>query len=243
MDVRALDNVMLDRIRHLGLPCRDEHNPYVILSVYGDGVRASPRWSAKVYKNQKGQLKLVTNDYATLEQLLSGKTPERENIIKVDDAGWGFPLGGVMLGATDGTHVETGLVDVQFFQDGMFRQRAYLHEAARVTRTLVGRLGKPGDSTVEICTGYVNSESKNLLRREGYDVIVTEITGLLQDELEKRFKEYIESLGYHAYFDPKETRDPATAFNKVIKWIDQDPAARMKIAKTGWKFFQERGEK
>jgi hypothetical protein len=57
--------------------------------------------------------------------------------------------------------------------------------------------------------------------------------------LEERFKEYIVSLGYREYFDPKETRDPASAFDKVIKWIRENPDARMKIAKTGWKYFRQ----
>jgi hypothetical protein len=240
MDVRAIDESTLESIRRLSLPLTAERNPYLVLGVRGDGVRASPRWTARVYRNQKGQLKLVTNDYATLEQMLSGKSPEREKVIRVDDAGWGFPLGGVMIGATDGTRVETGIVGVEYFQDGPFGQRAYLDEAAQVTRALVERLGSPREAIVEICTGYVNSGSRELLRRAGYPVVVTEITGLLQHELERRFREYIESLGYHGYFDPKETQDPAAAFKRVIRWIEEDPENRLKIAKTGWKYFRER---
>ncbi len=240
MDVRPIDEATLRAIEGLELPRRTEASPYVALSVYGDGVRVTPRWAARVYRNAKGQLKLVTTDYHTLEQLLSGKAPSMEKVIKVDDAGWGFPLGGVMIGAEADQHIETGMVDVRFFQGKPFELHAYLEEAARVTLALVEKLGgRPSDTLVEICTGYVNSRSKEVLREAGYEVKVTEITGLLQHGLEERFKEYVESLGYREYFDPKETRDPASAFNKVIKWICEDPDARMKIAKTGWKYFRQ----
>jgi hypothetical protein len=84
----------------------------------------------------------------------------------------------------------------------------------------------------------VNSKSKETLRDADFEVKVTEITGYLQHELERRFKEYAESLGYQAYFDPKETSDPASGFRKVIRWIMEDPGRRLKIAKTGWKYFK-----
>jgi hypothetical protein len=240
MDVMPIDQTTLRAIESLGLPWRKEANSYVVLSVYGDGVRVTPKWTARVYRNEKGQLKLVTTDYHTLERLLSGEPHAREKVIKVDDAGWGFPLGGVMIGAEADGRIETGIVDVRFFQDGPFESHAYLDEAARVTLELVRRLGGRADDTlVEICTGYVNSRSKDALRKAGFEVEVTEITGLLQHDLERRFKEYIESLGYHSYFDPKEARDPASSFKKVIRWVMEDPEDRMRIAKTGWKYFKQ----
>jgi hypothetical protein len=240
MDVKVIDAGVLQAIGRLGLPRRREASPYIVLSVYGDDIRVSSRWTARVYRNAEGRLKLVTTDYHTLEQLLSGRVSARENIIKVDDAGWGFPLGGVMIGAEQNGHMETGIVDVRFFQGELFRKHAYLEEAARVTLELVRKLGgRPDDTLVEICTGYVNSKSKEALRDAGFEVKVTEITGYLQHELERRFREYVESLGYHAYFDPKETRDPASGFRKVINWIMEDPGHRLKIAKTGWKYFEK----
>lgn len=237
MDVRAIDSETFKLIADLGLPRRGQRNPYVILSVQGDGKRLPSSWVATVYRNSKGDLKLVTTDYAALTKLLPA---DLRKTVQVDDAGWGFPLGGVMIGATDGRRIETGLIETRFFQGDLFRAHAYLGEAARITAELLKHLGgKPGETTVEICSGYVNSKSRELLQKEGYDVRVTEITGLLQTELEKRFKEYVESLGYHGYYDPKETASPASAFDKVIRWIDEKPEERMRIAKTGWKYFRK----
>lgn len=240
MDTRPIDSETYKMLESLGLPRRDQPNPYVVLSVRGDGARAPESWNATVYRNNKGQLKLVTTDFAVLQKLLPG---EQKHTIQVDDSGWGFPLGGVMIGATDGTKVETGLIGTRYFQGELFTSHAYLSEAARITLELVKRLGgRPGETRVEICSGYVNSRSKDALEKEGYEVKVTEITGLLQDQLEQRYKEYAQSLGYPAYYDPKETRSPAMAFKEVIKWIDLDPESRLKIAKTGWKYFHSRGK-
>lgn len=240
MDIKLIDTDMLEKIRELKLPRREERSPYVVLSVYGDGTRASPKWNAKVYRDSKGRLKLVTVDLKTLEDMISGSVPpSRKNIIRVDDAGWGFPLGGVMIGATDEKRVEVGLIGVEYFQGERFRTHDYLYEAARITRDLVRRFGaSPEDTIVEICTGYVNTKSREALRRDGYDVRVIEVKGLLQHELEKKFKEYIASLGYTAYFDPKEAHDAGSRFEEVIRWIKEKPSERLKLAKTGWEYFK-----
>ncbi|MCD1294596.1 hypothetical protein CUJ83_06215 [Methanocella sp. CWC-04] len=240
MDIKIIDRKTLEKIKSLKLPERKESSPYVVLHVYGDGIRASPKWNAKVYMNSKGELKLVTVDLSTLEDMLSGGMGrQKEKVLKVDDAGWGFPLGGVMIGVTDEARVETGIVEVKYFQGERFESKDYLYETARVTKELVSRFNaSPENTRIEICTGYVNTMSRTALREEGYDVTVVEIKGLLQDELEKRFKEYVKSLGYKRYFDPKETHDIGYRFSEVIKWIEEKPEDRMKLAKTGWKYFK-----
>jgi hypothetical protein len=160
--------------------------------------------------------------------------------LQVDDAGWGFPLGGVMIGATDGNRVETGLIDQMYFQDGAFESKGYLQEAANITLELIAKFGAmPDNSRIEICPGYINSTSRKTLIRKGYRVEVKQITGLLQNELEKKFFEYISTLGYESYYDPKETTNISKKFNDVIKWIYEDGDNRMALAKTGWKYFKK----
>lgn len=239
MDIKQIDKNYLERVRNLKLPERKEASPYVALSVYGDGVRAPEKWNAKVYRDSKGNLKLVTVDLHTLESLLEGRKPGvKRRTISVDDAGWGFPLGGVLIGASDGARVETGLIPVECFQGECFKEHAYLREAARATLNLLRRFdASPDDTRIEICSGYINSESKKELREAGFEVDVVEVTGLLQDELENKFKEYVASLGYRAYFDPKGVHDASTPFKQVIAWIDEKPEERMKLAKSGWKYF------
>ncbi|HTX44323.1 MAG TPA: hypothetical protein VMC61_06295 [Methanocella sp.] len=243
MDVKAISEECLERIRRLGLPTVKNNGPYVVLSVRGDGVRVSKKWNARVYKDKAGRLKLVTVDLKALRDMLEGRAHVvKERTVSVDDAGWGFPLGGVMIGAAAGRRIETGLVPVDYFQGERFERHDYLKHAATVTLSLLGRLGAHADDTlVEICTGYVNVGSKEALRAAGYEVKVAEIKGLLQDELEKRFAEYVKTLGYPGYVDPKETHDPKKPFENVIKWIEEKPEERMRLAKTGWKYFRKSG--
>lgn len=240
MDVVTIDEKCLERIRKLGLPMVKDNNPYVVLSVRGDGVRASEKWNAKVYRNKEGRLKLVTVDLKTLRDMLEGRAPvKKAHTIWVDDAGWGFPLGGVMIGATDGMRVETAMVPVECFQGERFKRKEYLKQAATATLGLLERLGaRPEDTLVEICTGYVNVGSKEALRKAGYDVKVAEIAGLLQEELEKRFAEYVRKLGYPGYVDPKTTHDSKGTFEGIVKWIEESPEGRMRLAKTGWRRFK-----
>ncbi len=240
MDVRMIDEACLERIRGLGLPCAKDRSPYVVLSVRGDGARAPEKWNARVYRDKRGRLKLVTVDLKTLTDLLEGRPRTlKMRTMMVDDAGWGFPLGGVMIGASDGSRVEAGLVPVDYFQGERFERHEYLGYAASVTLELLRRFGaSPDDTLVEICTGYVNVGSKEALRKAGYEVKVAEIKGLLQDELEKRFAAYVKGLGYDGYVDPKETHDPQNPFSKIIKWIEEKPGERMRLAKTGWKYFK-----
>jgi len=243
MDIKTIDARCLERIKDLGLPSRKEKSPYVALSVYGDGVRASEKWNAKIYKDGKGRLKLVTVDLKTLRDMLEGRmAPPKESTVTVDDAGWGFPLGGVMIGAASDKRIETGLIPVEYFQGMLFERHEYLEKAASITLDLLRRLNAcPDDTLIQVCTGYVNVGSKNALRDAGYEVKVVEVKGLLQTELENRFKEYVGSLGYHGYFDPKETHDPKRPFDKIIAWINEKPEERMKLAKTGWKYFKKPG--
>ena len=239
MDVITIDEKLLDRIRRLGLPAVKEKNPYVVLSIRGDGERAPEKWNAKVYRNKEGRLRLVTVDLRTLQDMLEGRAHVKKRIIQVDDAGWGFPIGGVMIGATDGARVETAMVPVEYFQGERFRQKDYLKQAAEATLSLLERFGaRPEDTAVEICTGYVNVGSKEALRKAGYDVRVAEIAGLLQEELERRFAEYVRGLGYPGYLDPKATHDSKEAFEDIMKWIMEAPEERMRLAKTGWRRFK-----
>ncbi|CAJ35110.1 hypothetical protein [Methanocella arvoryzae] len=267
----------IDTLKALGLPEKKENNIYLVLHVHGDGIRAPKGWNAKIFRNSKNELKLVTTDEAILNRLLKGgpgvakkedapratpivtpplpkhtastaltdfgmedcKQPEAQLVIKVDDSGWGFPLGGVMIGATDGSRVETGIIELKYFQEGLFESKEYLDEAAHITVELINKLGATKDnSRVEICPGYINSKSYTAIKYRGYSVEKKEITGLLQDELEKRFFEYVKGLGYESYYDPKQTKSIGKNFNEVIAWIDKDRAERMKLAKSGWKYFK-----
>ena len=77
-----------------------------------------------------------------------------------------------------------------------------------------------------------------------FDVRVVEITGYLQEHLEREYKDYVvQETGEDLYYDPKELLDGAgghaavaDAYHKAVEWARNN---RPSLLKTGWKSMQE----
>ena len=201
----------LEKARLKGVvEARFENNEHLICSYCGRGP-VSEKWNVKIYKfNQKKRgHSLVTNDIDVIGKIVSGdldfKAPDLA-VLSIDDSGWGFPMCGVMLGVTDGVRIETSVVPVEFFQGERYEAKDYLVEYSRLGFDTIKKFGASNAThRIEICTGYVNRTLRDDLRRSGYHVSVTEIKGILQDGLEKRFREYVKAeISRDLYYDPKE---------------------------------------
>lgn len=137
--------------------------------------------------------------------------PPDLQLLRIDDAGWGFPLCGVMVGVSDENEVHTAVVPVEYFRNDTgnhFGTRRYLKRYSDLAIQIIDRFGAaPGTHRIEICTGYVNQPLRENLRRMGYDVRVVEIKGMLQDRLEASFKAHVrEAIGSDIYYDPKDMK-------------------------------------
>jgi hypothetical protein len=71
--------------------------------------------------------------------------------IQIDDAGWGSPIGGVLIA---GYRPETGEfavaeIAVAHFQPPRFQRRTYLDGAVDATRQVLDMLASPADERVE----------------------------------------------------------------------------------------------
>ncbi|MFH0874753.1 MAG: hypothetical protein V1859_02360 [archaeon] len=234
------------KIKDLNLPEKKENNEYILLHVYGDDKRASSKFNVKVYNNKKGILKVVCNDIDTLNKMIENKQDSPPDNVKrtisIDDSGWGFPLGGVLVGAYDTltNQIITRDVTVNYFQNPLFSQKEYLVEYARRGLEIIKELhAEPIDTVIKICSGYINSKLKEKLREEGFYVEVTEIKEPLQSELEKKHKEYVKGLGFDYYYDPKglSEKEIVSKFDKVILIIKEK--GLMHLSKTGWQYFKE----
>ncbi len=194
---------------------RSENNASLLASWRGtpDGP-ISPKWNVKVYAynaRNRGH-SVVCVDRHVLRQLLTD-APELLTVpplplLSIDDAGWGFPLCGVMVGVSDEREVRTAVVPVEYFRaDGpnAFCTKRYLSVYATRAIELVASFGAtPATHRLHICSGYVNQPLREELRRLGFDVRVVEIRGLLQDRLEEYFRAYVhEQLEADLYYDPK----------------------------------------
>ncbi len=260
-------------LRKLGLPEVKENNQWLVLHVKGDGIRAPESWNAKVYTNSAGNMKVVTTDMATLVALLEckdhcvdcepqkfagceedsltvgiNKVPPR--IISIDDSGWGFPIGGTLVGLHDSfdNSFHFGEVTVSYYQSPCFEKKAYLWAAANVVVKLLGKLNT-GNADVfdcrtvgrrvlfKVCTGYVNTGIVKELKERGFKVETCAIGEPLQSALEKAHAEYVKKhVGSTLlYYDPKELTDGniRKAYSETIKWIQKYNAWH--LAKTGWK--------
>lgn len=258
-NTQTIDINFYNRVKALGLPEIKENNPYLVIHVKGDGIRAPATWNAKIYKKSSGTLKLVTADYTVLDSLLSNKpsiqaapaiNEKAARIISIDDSGWGFPLLGTLVGLHDSldNSIHFGEVPVSYYQTPFFEEKAYLWAAANVVVKLLGKLQHPNadifdSQTVNVlfrvCTGYVNTGIAKELRERGFKVETCTIGEPLQSALEAAHMEYVnKAIASALYYDPKgmNTKDIGRKFNEVIAWIKKNNAWH--LTKTGWKYFK-----
>jgi hypothetical protein len=201
---------------------RTEKNRYLKVSYKGTGGSVTDKWNVKIYTSGA----VVCTDEYLLKDLLADKltAPTASKVcIECDDAGWGFPLSGVMCGITDGKRVVTTMVGVEFFQDPLFKEKAYLKEYGRVGfEAMVQEFGvDPHTHRIELCTGVINNGLRETLREKGYEVRSVEIKGLLQDRLEDLFREHIHNLtGRDMAYDPKviAKEQIAKRYWDAVKW-------------------------
>jgi len=149
---QIINDKNFERIKAFGLPEVKENNPWLLLHIKGDGIKAPESWNAKVYTNSAGNMKVVTTDMAALVALLSESPrtalPEPGRIISIDDSGWGFPLLGVLIGVHDSRtgKILTDEIPVEYFQSPKFQEKRYLIHASNIAMLMLDRLGAcPGD--------------------------------------------------------------------------------------------------
>lgn len=197
---------------------RSENNPYLLASFMGvEGKGITPKWNVKIYtfNRKRGGHSLVCVDKHVLGKLLDEDydsfVPPDLQILRIDDAGWGFPLCGVMVGVSDERKVQTAIVPIEYFRDDTedhFHTKRYLKKYADLAIQLLDRFSaSPETHRIEICTGYVNQPLREELRKLGYNVWVVEIKGMLQDKLEELYRDHVlEETGSDIYYDPKDMK-------------------------------------
>ncbi|MBN1466757.1 hypothetical protein JXA02_13465, partial [candidate division KSB1 bacterium] len=100
---------ILDRLRlaeKLGyIKKRKENNCFLIASYQGIEEKGiTPKWNIKIYtyNAKKRGHSIVCVDLLVLKQLVEKQyesfLPPNIPVLRIDDAGWGFPLCGVMVG-------------------------------------------------------------------------------------------------------------------------------------------------
>lgn len=221
---------------------RKENNPYLKLSYKGAGGLISPKWNIKIYTTGS----FVCDEPSPIREFFHGRLKEPDKslkLIQVDDAGWGSPIGGCMVGVCDGKRVVTDIVDVSFFKPGPYDRKEYFNEYTKRGLALINNEfhASPKTHRMEICTGYINKGIRGELRRLGYDVRVEDIKGMLQDKLENIFRKYLKNItdGVDLGYDPKECKNGKEISNKYYAAVNWAKKNNPSLLKTGWKSLRD----
>jgi isopentenyl phosphate kinase len=153
--------------------------------------------------------------------------------IQVDDAGWGDPIGGVLIGMfrPETNEYLVREIEVAHFQPPAFAQKTFLTRGLEVALDGLRCLNATKDEPIEVCRGIVLDGVRDGLTRRGYKVIPTKIEGRLQELVEASLVEAMNRLGI-----PDLPRvSGKDRFFRQLEWIQQDLSRRERFAKTGWK--------
>lgn len=166
-----------------------------------------------------------------LEQFLFRKE------ILIDDAGWGDLILGVVIGALklpDHKYMERR-IPTSSFQPPAFENKRYLEDTVRIVEEIVDVMRPDEETRFKVCSGYVLSSIRRYLENRGFAVEKVEITGELQERVEKGFVEWCVEVGV-----PAEKLENRRRFWTFLKWVAEKPKIREKLVKTGWRSWNTR---
>jgi hypothetical protein len=160
-------------------------------------------------------------------------------MIQIDDAGSGSFVGGTCIGCyrpeTNEYYFE--IIPVELYGLDNFKDKPYLDAVVDITIRAFKTLNVDSKETIEICRGYMFEKLKLWLSKQGFCWYVTQITGKIQEVVEKNFEIYAVSLGVPKDYI-KYTHYPFH-FHNLLKWVLCDYENRIPLCKVGWKSWQK----
>jgi len=160
-----------------------------------------------------------------------------EQVILIDDAGWGELLLGVVIGAIkppDPRYMERR-ISISSFQPPDFENKKYLDDAVKIADEIVEVMRPEAETKFKVCSGYVLSGIRRHLRERGFQVEEVEATGGLQEKVEQSYIRWCEEMGV-----PAERLEDKKRFWTFLEWIAERPWLRETLVKTGWKSWKEK---
>jgi hypothetical protein len=157
--------------------------------------------------------------------------------IVIDDSGWGDLILGVVIGALklpERRYMDRR-IPISSFQSPHFQNKKYLDDAVKIAEEIVEVMKPDQDTVFKICTGYVLSSIRRYLRDKGFKVEEIEVTGELQEMVERSFATWCKEVGIEF-----ERLGGKRSFNIFLEWVAEKPHLREKLVKTGWKSWNQR---
>ena len=131
-------------------------------------------------------------------------------------------------------------IPVEFFQENLFNEKRYLDKAVEIVLKGLDALSVGSEEPMHVCTGYVLSRVRQVLKERGYRVVPSKIVGETQRMAEETFLKSLRRMEVHGTpLDAGKRR-----FLSLLKWVQEDMEERQKFVKTGWGFWKrfKRGE-
>ncbi|NLK21744.1 MAG: hypothetical protein GX308_06600 [Epulopiscium sp.] len=162
-------------------------------------------------------------------------------MIEIDDAGSGSFIGGTIIGVY---RIETKeytdeIIPLNYYSKTNMKKKAYLNYVVKIIQRSFKKLDVKENESIKICRGYMFDGLRKWLDKENYIWSNTVIDGPLQERVEKRFEEYVISLGFPEAFI-KYTKYPFH-FHRILKWVYADYDKRTKLCKIGWRSWDKYG--
>jgi methionine synthase II (cobalamin-independent) len=162
--------------------------------------------------------------------------------ILIDDAGWGDLILGVVIGALKRpahryipiSYMERR-IPVSSFQPPNFENKQYLDDAVKIAEEIVKVMQPDMETRFKVCSGYVLSSIRRHLQDQGFNVEEVEITGELQEMVERSFVRWCIEVGV-----PAERLVDKRRFSTLLEWVAERPEIREKLVKTGWKSWKQK---
>jgi hypothetical protein len=160
-------------------------------------------------------------------------------MIQIDDAGSGSFVGGTCIGfyRPETNEYYFDIIPVELYSEDNFKNKLYLDDVVEIAVKAFEVLNVPKHETIEICRGYMFEKLKVWLSSQGFCWYTTQITGRIQDVVEKNFELYTINLGLPAEYI-KYTRYPFH-FHKLLRWVYSDFQNRIYLCKVGWNSWQK----
>jgi hypothetical protein len=193
-------------------------------------------------------------------------TSPRLPSIVIDDAGFGCPVGGMLIAGYRPAMPQFAwaLVPVEDFQASLFEQKGYHQGALEATQRVLTDLGETADDVIAICQGEPHKRTHVWLAETQRAHQIVHMGGtpvfdamacplkprlrrdiqshaIVQRRIEAQLKTYLASLGFRFRGS---TKQYGWLFKSAILWLKDgdehrrgmDPE-RLKLAKSGWDSF------
>jgi len=159
-------------------------------------------------------------------------------MLQIDDAGSGSFVGGTCIGVyrPETNEYYFDIIPVELYDKENFKKKLYLDEVVSIVSKAVKNLSPSQGEVIEICRGYMFERLKSWLDQNGYTWYCTQITGRIQEIVERNFELYTQRLGLPWHYI-KYTRYPFH-FHKLLRWVYADFDNRIRLCKVGWQSWQ-----